>query len=67
MTYLSVAQADSLVLNNKALFTLHHILQGGVRDRKVNNYTVRAGTDLYHFTSERFHYVSKTDPHHLHW
>ena len=29
--------------------------------------TFRAGTDLHHFTSERFYYISKTDLYHLHW
>ena len=28
---------------------------------------IRARPDLHYFTSERFHYISKTDLHHLHW
>ena len=33
----------------------------------VHLQVLRARTDLHHFTSERFHYISKTDLHHLHW
>ena len=32
----------------------------------LRNRNLRARTDLHYFTSERFHYISKTDLHHLH-
>ena len=68
-----------IVLQKARQMVLKTVTIKEIRDRlgrvRIKRYTrvggrdrgIRAGTDLHHFTSERFHYVSKTGLHHLHW